>query len=127
MVPRGNRLATERLLKRMVAAVRRGERLAWGGEGRLYGRDGIGRFKVGASLIAIRAQAPLIPVVFHGGHHALPLGSIRARSGRIRVRFGTPIPTTGLKEEEARGLADHVQEEVARIYAVLKEACREDA
>lgn len=56
----------------MVTAVRQGERIGWGGEGRLSGRDGIGPLKVGASLIAIRAQAPVIPVVIHGGHDAMP-------------------------------------------------------
>ncbi|MEH6359909.1 MAG: lysophospholipid acyltransferase family protein [Amylibacter sp.] len=110
------------MLVRMVAAAKRGERLAWGGEGRLYGRDGIGRFKVGGSLIAIRAQVPVIPLVFYGGHRAMPLGSVRARPGKIRIRFGTPIPTTGLEEESARAHADYVQEAAVRIYAELKGA-----
>ncbi len=122
LVPRGNRQATERLIVKMVAALKSGERLAWGGEGRLQGRDGVGRFKVGGSLIAIRAQVPVIPLVFYGGHRAMPLGSVRARQGKILVRFGTPIPTTGLKEEDARSLADQVQKVAAGIYAELKEA-----
>ncbi len=121
LVPRGNRQATDRLLAKMVAAVKRGERLAWGGEGRLQGRDGIGRFKIGASLIAIRAQVPVIPLVFHGGHQAMPLGSVRARPGKIRIRFGTPISTAGLKEETARSFADYVREVTVGIYAELKQ------
>jgi|GEM_PF-629411 len=120
MVPRGNRWAIDRLLEKMVAAVRAGERVAWGGEGRLYGRDGVGRFKIGASLIAIRAQSPLIPVAFCGGHQILPLGSIRARPGRIRVRFGDAIPTAGLHENNARELADRTQAIVADMYQSLK-------
>lgn len=127
LVPRGDRRGTEKLMEQMAAAVKRGERLAWGGEGRLQGRDGVGRFKVGGSLIAIRAQAPVIPLVFHGGHRAMPLGSVRARPGKIRVRFGTPIPTTGLKEEDARGLADHVQEVIAGIYSEVKEESARDS
>jgi 1-acyl-sn-glycerol-3-phosphate acyltransferase len=119
LVPRGNRQATERLMEKMVLAVTAGERLAWGGEGRISGLDGVGRFKVGASLIAIRAQAPIIPVVFCGGHRVLPFPSVRARPGRIRVRFGAPIPTAGRKEDDARDLADHVQSVIAGMYAVL--------
>lgn len=126
LVPRGNRLATDRLLEKMVTAVKCGERLAWGGEGRLRGQDGIGRFKVGGSLIAIRAQVPMIPLVFYGGHRAMPLGSVRARSGKIRIRFGTPIPTAGLEEEAARSLTDHVQEVATGMYAELKEASAMD-
>ena len=35
LVSRGNRQATEKLLQKMVFAVENGERVAWGGEGRL--------------------------------------------------------------------------------------------
>jgi len=120
LVPRGNRAATERLLEKMVQAVKAGERIAWGGEGRLSGRDGVARFKVGASLIAIRAQVPIIPLVFYGGHRLLPLGSIRARAGTIHVRFGAPIPTSGLKDDDARALADQTQAVVAGMYEGLR-------
>lgn len=116
LVPRGNRLATEQLLERMVRAVEAGERVAWGGEGRLSGRDGVARFKIGASLIAIRSQAPIIPLVFYGGHRAMPLRSIRARPGKIHACFGAPIPTSGLKDDDARDLADHTQSIVAAMY-----------
>jgi 1-acyl-sn-glycerol-3-phosphate acyltransferase len=103
----------------MVAAIKAGERVSWGGEGRLSGKDEVMRFKIGAALLAIRAQAPLVPVAFRGGHAALPLGSIRARPGKIRVRFGCPLSTAGLREEDARDLADRAQAEVARLFAEL--------
>jgi 1-acyl-sn-glycerol-3-phosphate acyltransferase len=121
LVPRGNRLGTERLMEQMVERVKEGERLAWGGEGRITGLDGVGRFKVGASLIAIRAGAPIVPVVFCGGHRVLPFPSVRARPGRIRVRFGAPVPTAGLIEENARDLADHVQSVIAAMFADLQQ------
>ena len=119
LIPRGNRLATERIMAEVVEAVKAGERAAWGGEGRLSGRDEVMRFKVGASLIAIRAGTPLVPVAFHGGHQAMPLGSIRARPGVIRVRFGEPLPTSGLGEDAARDLADRTQAVVKAMYAEL--------
>ena len=119
MVPRGDRGGTDRLLARMVEAVRQGERVGWGGEGRLTGIDGIGRFKVGASLIAIRAQAPVIPVVFHGGHHAMPLGTIRATPGEVRVRFCKPVPSAGYGEADARAFADVLQQRFSEVYSDL--------
>lgn len=121
LVPRGNRQATDQLMARMVQAVMAGERIAWGGEGRLTGHDGVARFKIGASLIAIRSQSPIYPVVYYGGHHALPLGSLRARSGTIHVHFGAPIPTSGLSEDDARDLADHTQSIVAGLYRQFRE------
>lgn len=120
MVPRGDRAGTERVMAQVVEAVQNGERLAWGGEGRIHGQDGIGRFKVGSALIAIRAQVPLVPVVFHGGHQIMPLRSIRARPATMRIRFGDPISTKGISEEGARELVDHLQGVSSRIYAELK-------
>lgn len=128
LVARGNRAATSGLLDRMVAAVAAGERLGWGGEGRLYGRDGVGHFKRGSCLIAIRAGAPLVPVAIQGGHGLMPLGSLRARPGTLRVRFCAPVPTAGLGEGDARALADHVQAVVAGAYREMAAAAaRADA
>jgi 1-acyl-sn-glycerol-3-phosphate acyltransferase len=120
LIPRGNRVRTDRLLAEVVQRVRDGQRLSWGGEGRIVGMDGVGRFKIGASLIAIRAQAPIVPVTFYGGHQVMPLRRLRAQPGHVQIRFGPPIPTDGLKEDDARALADRVQQQVARQYAALK-------
>ncbi len=117
LVQRGNRAATDTLLANMVSRVRNGERIGWGGEGRLSGIDGIRRFKVGASLIAIRAGAPVIPIAFHGGHHTMRLGSIRARPGTIRISVGKPIPTLGLTENDARAFADNLRERLSDMYS----------
>ena len=125
LVPRGNRAGTDKLLDQMVAAVKTGERVAWGGEGRIAGIDGIGHFKIGGSLLAIRAQAPVRPVVFHGGHALMPLGSVRARPGTIHVRFGAPLPTEGLTEKDARGLADRTRAVFETMYQDLRQKSRE--
>ena len=122
MVRRGNRPATEALMLKNVERLRRGDRIIWGGEGRLSGIDGVRRFKIGASLVAIRAQVPIIPIAVHGGHHTMPLGSVRARPGTVRIWLGAPITTTGLREEDARDLADQLQQRVAQMYADLSTA-----
>lgn len=122
LVARGNRSSTDPLIDRMVAAAKAGKRVGWGGEGRLSGRDGGGRFKVGGSIIAIRANTPIIPVVIHGGHHAMRLGTVRARPGKIRVRFCKPVSTEHYEEAEARDLADKLQQVVSENYAALSES-----
>ena len=122
LVPRGNRAGTDRLMDKMVKAVKRGDRLAWGGEGRLSGFDGVARFKRGASLIAIRAQAPIYPVVYYGGYQIMPTGGVRLRPGTVYIHYGDAIPTKGLSEDDARELADKVQAVSAGIYEELKSA-----
>ena len=118
VVERGDRSKTDIVLNKMVAALHAGLSVAWGGEGRLSGFDGVGRFKVGASLIAIRSGTPIIPVCFNGGHKCLPVRSLRARPHTITLRFGDPIPVDGFKEADARALADRVQAAVAALYAL---------
>ena len=120
LVPRGNRAANNRLLSRMAKAVKAGNRLVWGGEGRLSRFDGVGHFKRGAALIAIRAGAPVYPVAFYGGHHILPAGRARMRKGTVHMRFGKPILPKGLGDDDARSFADRLQAETAKLYAILK-------
>ncbi len=50
----------------------------------------------------------------------MPLGSLRARPGKISVRFGTPISTTGIPEQEARDFADTAQEIMSHMYEDLR-------
>ena len=118
VVERGNRAKNDIVLNRMVAALQSGLSVAWGGEGRLSGFDGVGRFKVGASLIAIRSGKSIIPVCFNGGHKAMPVRSLRAIPRTISLRFGDPIPVVGLTEDDARALTDRVQAAVAALYAL---------
>ena len=68
---------------------------------------------------------PIVPVVFHGGHDIMPLGSLKARPGTIRVRFGAPISTNGVKENQARDFADKLRESVVAIYEDLRQLSRE--
>ena len=120
LVPRGNRQATDQLMAEIVPYLRAGDRVGWGGEGRLSGKDEVTRFKVGASLLAIRGGVPIIPVAFYGGHRLMPLGSYRVRPGTVYVRFGAPISSEGYTEETARDLADYVQSVVTGMYEDLR-------
>jgi 1-acyl-sn-glycerol-3-phosphate acyltransferase len=53
-------------------------------------------FKDGAAFIAIRAQVPIVPMALIGMREVLPMHTLRFRRGRVRLRIGQPIPTTGL-------------------------------
>lgn len=45
--------------------------------------------------------------------------TLRARPGTVRVRYGPPLSTTGLTEDDARALADRAQAMVTEMYAAL--------
>lgn len=127
LVPRGDRAGVDRVLEDLAGSVQAGERVAFGGEGRMSGTDGVIRFKRGAALLAIRSGKPLVPLAMHGGHLLQPWGTLNLRPGTVRLRFGPPLPVDGLGEEGARDLADRAQAAVAGLYAQLGRERAEEA
>lgn len=62
-------------------------------------------FKKGAFVLAIEAQAPVVPVAIHGTIEIQAKGMIRVRPGRIHVHFLPPIPTAGMTYDDRDALA----------------------
>ncbi len=64
-------------------------------------------FKKGGFVMAIKAQAPVVPVVVQGGREAMPKGSALIWPTTIRVTFLPAVPTRGLSfEDRDRVVAD---------------------
>jgi len=76
---------------------------------------GLREFKEGAAYIAIKAGVPLAPVAIVGMRELLPMGSGHIRSGRVTVRVGDPIPTTGLKLDARGELSARLHHEIAAM------------
>jgi 1-acyl-sn-glycerol-3-phosphate acyltransferase len=74
-------------------------------------------FKKGAFILAIQAQAPVIPVAIIGTGQAMRRGSRLIWPARVRVRFGAPVPTAGLTYEDRDRLMEDVRD---RIQALLE-------
>jgi 1-acyl-sn-glycerol-3-phosphate acyltransferase len=53
-------------------------------------------FKDGAAYIAIKAQVPLVPVALVGIRDTWPMDTFDLKPGHVKLRFGTPISTSGL-------------------------------
>jgi 1-acyl-sn-glycerol-3-phosphate acyltransferase len=52
-------------------------------------------FKKGGFIMAIKAQAPIVPVAVSGGRAAMAKGSFLIRPIVLRVRVGEPVETAG--------------------------------
>ena len=91
-IPRDDRRGATRSLRQAAELVRTGTVLCIFPAG-TRSRDGtFGRFKPGAFQVAIESGARVLPVSLEGTGAVLPPdGAFRARPGRIRVRFGTPL------------------------------------
>jgi 1-acyl-sn-glycerol-3-phosphate acyltransferase len=81
--------------------------------------DGVLRgFKKGASILAIQAQVPLIPVAVAGTVDILPKGSIRIQGGKhVALCIGAPIPTRDLILEDRDALTEQSHQAVAALLA----------
>ena len=66
--------------------------------------------------MAIKAQAPVVPVVLVGTYELLPMNSFHLRPGTVEMIVGEPIPTTGMLPREMDKLATRVREVMADIY-----------
>ena len=74
-------------------------------------------FKKGGFVMAIKAQAPVVPVALHGTAEAMPRGRFWVKPSVIRVEVGEPIPTTGLTIDDRDRLTTTVRD---RMQAMLQ-------
>ncbi len=73
------------------------------------------QFKKGGFVMAIDAQAPIVPVAVRGGRDAMRKGSWIVRPVHVSVRVGAPIPTAGMSIEDRDLLIDRVRLEVQKM------------
>ena len=74
-------------------------------------------FKKGGFIMAIEAQAPVVPVAVSGGRSAMRKGSAIVRPVNVTVRIGRPIPTAGLTIADRDDLIHRVRTEVQNLLA----------
>ena len=72
-------------------------------------------FKKGGFIMAIQAQAPVVPMAISGARSAMRKGSPWIRPVTVKVRFGPPVETTGLTLNDRDSLVTRVRDEVARL------------
>lgn len=97
---RGNRDQSLPAIERAAEALREGNSFLIFPEGTRSRTGELLPFKKGGFIMAIKGQAPIVPVAISGARDALRKGSLIIRPVRIVVRFGQPIETTGLTLED---------------------------
>ncbi|MGE5361715.1 MAG: lysophospholipid acyltransferase family protein [Bacteroidales bacterium] len=75
-------------------------------------------FKKGGFVMAILAQAPIVPVAITGARQAMQKGSVIINPVAVSVRIGKPIETRGLTMDDRDALMSTVR---ARIEELLAE------
>jgi 1-acyl-sn-glycerol-3-phosphate acyltransferase len=74
-------------------------------------------FKKGGFIMAIKAQAPIVPVAIQGGRAAMRRGSWIILPAMVSISVGTPIETAGLTLDERDALIERVRAAMAALLA----------
>ncbi len=108
--------ASLRSLSRASDSLRKGTPLVVFPEGGRSATGQLQQFLGGAFYVAIRAQAPIVPVALIGTYERLPMNSYHVVPGEVDLVIGEPIPTAGLRVRDMDKLAGQVRQAIAEMY-----------
>src|SRR4051794_22918140 len=74
-------------------------------------------FKKGGFIMAIKGQAPIVPVAISGARNAMRKGSFVINPVTVDVKFGEPVETAGLTVAERDALVAQVRDRVQALLA----------
>jgi len=98
-IDRDNRKAAFESYKVAAAEVQRGRAVIVCPEGTRGYDYHLRPFKKGPFVLAIAAQAPIVPTVVYGTREVMRKGSFRVRSGVVDLHFLDPVPSAGCDYE----------------------------
>lgn len=74
-------------------------------------------FKDGAAYIAIKAGVPIVPMAIRGTREILAMHSSTFHRGKVTLRIGDPIPTTGMTLQDRKSLTEAVRSQVVAMLS----------
>lgn len=121
-IDRDNRKAAFEQYREAAARIRDGIRVIVFAEGTRGHEYALRPFKKGPFVLAVSAQAPIVPVLIHGTIPMMRKGGFRVRGGVGHVHFLPPIPTAGMTYDDRNALAATtyraIAAELERVYGV---------
>jgi 1-acyl-sn-glycerol-3-phosphate acyltransferase len=114
---RGNRDQSLPAIERAAAALREGNSFLIFPEGTRSRTGELLPFKKGGFIMALKGQAPIVPVAIMGARDAMKKGSLVLRPVRVTVSFGAPIEAAGLTMEDRDALIGRTRAAVADLLA----------
>jgi 1-acyl-sn-glycerol-3-phosphate acyltransferase len=117
-VDRRNKEAAMRSIDSGAASIRAGNSFLIFPEGTRSRTDQLLPFKKGGFVMAIKAQAPIVPVAVQGGREAMRRGSWLIRPVTVSIRVGRPIETAGAALDDRDEVIARVRTEIERLLAL---------
>jgi 1-acyl-sn-glycerol-3-phosphate acyltransferase len=113
---RGNRAQSRPAIGVAAEALRSGNSFLIFPEGTRSRTGELLPFKKGGFIMAIQAQAPIVPVAITGARDAMRKGSFTIQPVTVTVRFGEPVETAGFTIDDRDTV---IQEVRGRIESLL--------
>ena len=113
---RGNRAQSRPAIADAADALRSGNSFLIFPEGTRSRTGELLPFKKGGFIMAIQAQAPVVPVAIKGARDAMRKGSFTIQPVTVTVRFGAPVETAGFTIDDRDTV---IQEVRGRIESLL--------
>ncbi len=108
-VQRENRDAAFASIEHAAQSIRDGNSFLIFPEGTRSKTDELLPFKKGGFVMALDAQAPIVPVAITGGRTAMRKGSAIVRPVHVTVRIGQPVETSGRTADDRDAVIDEVR------------------
>jgi 1-acyl-sn-glycerol-3-phosphate acyltransferase len=116
-IDRRNKEAAMRSLEAGARSIRAGNSFLIFPEGTRSKDAHLLPFKKGGFLMALKAQAPIVPVAIQGGRDAMQRGSRIIRPVTVSIRVGAPIETAGMQTSDRDALIAVVRERIEALRA----------
>jgi 1-acyl-sn-glycerol-3-phosphate acyltransferase len=117
-VDRRNKEAAMRAIESGAASIRAGNSFLIFPEGTRSRTDQLLPFKKGGFVMALKAQAPIVPVAVQGGREAMRKGSWLIRPVTVSIRVGRPVETAGAALHDRDEVIARVRAEIERLLAL---------
>lgn len=111
-VERDKREASMASIDQAAASIRQGNSFLIFPEGTRSRTSEMLPFKKGGFIMAIKAQAPIVPVAVAGGRAAMQKGSWYVRPVTVTVKIGEPVETAGVSLDQRDDLIERVRERI---------------
>jgi 1-acyl-sn-glycerol-3-phosphate acyltransferase len=119
-IPRFQRSQAVKVLEDAERRIKGGESFILAPEGTRQEEAAIGEFRSGPFVVAIKAQAPLVPVVLKGVEKVLPKGTIlmnwKSFYNDVQLQILDPIKTSDFSYEKRDELKAMVRERFIKAY-----------
>ena len=114
-VERDRREASMASIERAAQSIRDGNSFLIFPEGTRSRTSEMLPFKKGGFIMAIKAQAPIVPVAVSGGRAAMQKGSWFVRPVMVDVKIGEPVETAGMSVDDRDELIEVVRGRIENL------------